>query len=239
MGEPAPIEFGREMGRLVAPLLIGVLGAAVLVSLGVWQVQRLQWKEAVLAEIGARIVAAPVMVPAAPDPQADRYLPVSAGGVFGDDVIRVLVSQKGAGAGYRLISPFVSGGRRMLVDRGFLPVASETPAPPDTTVEVTGNLHWPDEVDGFTPEADLDANIWFARDVAALAQALQTEPVLIVLRERSFQDPGVTPLPVDTSGIPNDHLEYAVTWFGLAAVWVVMTGYWVMRLLKGRDGKTA
>ena len=52
-------------------------------------------------------------------------------------------------------------------------------------------------------------------------------------------DPGVTPLPVDTSGIPNDHLEYAVTWFGLAAVWVVMTGYWVLRLLKGRDGKTA
>lgn len=227
------------MGRLVAPLLIGVLGAAVLVSLGTWQVGRLQWKEAVLAEIEARIGAAPVAVPAAPDADADRYLPVEAEGRFGEDVIRVLVSQKGAGAGYRLISPFESGGRRILVDRGFLAVAGETPAPPEGAVTVTGNLHWPDELDGFTPEPDLAANIWFARDVPALASALETEPLLIVLRERSFQDPGVTPLPVDTGGIPNDHLEYAVTWFGLAAVWVGMTGYWVMRLLRGRDRETA
>ncbi|MDU8942926.1 SURF1 family protein [Ovoidimarina sediminis] len=227
------------MGRLIAPLLIGGLGAAVLVSLGLWQMQRLQWKENVLADIEARIAAAPVALPESPDPARDRYLPVSAEGAFGPEAIRVLVSRKGAGAGYRLISPFETGERRVLVDRGFIPVAAEAPALPKDRVTVTGNLHWPEEVDGFTPEPDRAANIWFAREVPVLAEALRTEPILIVLRDRSFQDQGVTPLPVDTSGIPNDHLKYAVTWFGLAAVWMTMTGYWVLRLLKARDGKTA
>ena len=239
MGEPAPFGFGDKMKRLIAPLLIGGLGAAVLISLGLWQVERLQWKEAVLAEIEARIAATPVALPRSPDPDADRFLPVVAEGTFGDGTIRILVSQKGAGAGYRLISPFETDGRRILIDRGFLPVADDTPALPEGVVTVAGNLHWPEEIDSFTPEPDEAANIWFARDVPVLAEVLETEPVLIILRQRSFQDPGVTPLPVDTGGIPNDHLEYAVTWFGLAAVWVAMTGYWVFRLLAGRDRTTA
>ena len=220
------------MKRLLAPVLIGVLGAAVLVSLGVWQVQRLQWKEAVLADIDARIEAAPTSLPAIPDQVSDRYLPVSVEGTFSNGVVRVLVSQKGVGAGYRLISPFETEGRRLLVDRGFLAVANETPASPVGVVTVTGNLHWPNEVDRFTPDADVAANIWFAREVPLLADALGTEPLMIVLRERSFDDPQVTPLPVDTSGIPNDHLEYAVTWFGLAVVWTAMSIFWIFRVLR-------
>jgi surfeit locus 1 family protein len=66
------------------------------------------------------------------------------------------------------------------------------------TVTVTGNLHWPEEVDGFTPEPDLARNIWYARDVDALAAHLGTEPVLIVARDLSVSDDPVTPLPVDT-----------------------------------------
>jgi surfeit locus 1 family protein len=63
-----------------ADLRVG--GVAILVSLGVWQVQRLAWKEGVLAEIEARIAAAPVALPEAPDPEADRYLPVADGGAI-------------------------------------------------------------------------------------------------------------------------------------------------------------
>ena len=59
--------------------------------------------------------------------------------------------------------------------------------------------------------------------------------MLVVLRQMSPADPGVSPLPVDTSGIPNDHLQYAVTWFSLAAVWLIMTGVWIRRLRTGRE----
>src|SRR6056297_1992704 len=109
---------------IIGPLIFGVIGIAVLVSLGVWQVQRLAWKNSVLAEIDARIAAAPVDIPDAPDPEADRYLPVRATGEIGDPFVRVLVSQRGMGAGYRIISPFDLGqGRVVLLDRGVMAVA--------------------------------------------------------------------------------------------------------------------
>ena len=54
-------------------------------------------------------------------------------------------------------------------------------------------------------------------------------PVLMIASELSPPEEAVTPLPVDTSGIPNDHLEYAVTWFSLAAIWAVMTAFFISR----------
>jgi surfeit locus 1 family protein len=195
----------------------------------------LQWKEGVLAEIAARINAAPVAVPESPDPEVDRFLPVTASGTFSGEEIHVLVSTKTEGAGFRVISPIeTENGRRLLVDRGFIRDEMKDKARPAGEVSVTGNLHWPDEIDSYTPEPDMGANIWFARDVPALAGVLQTEPVLIVARATSETDPAVTPMPVDTSGIPNDHLEYAVTWFGLAAVWIGMTGFLLWRIRQGR-----
>lgn len=211
------------MNRALFLIIIGLGGAAILVSLGVWQVQRLAWKEGVIADIDARIVADPVVLPAVPDQQRDTYLPVTAEGGFEGDTLRVLVSQKEIGAGYRLITAFITGERRVLVDRGFVAVDAKDVAVPDTQVTVTGNLQWPQETDGFTPEPDLTNNIWFARDVPAMASALNTEPVLIVAGTVSQDDPAVTPLPVDTSRIPNDHLQYAITWFSLAAIWLAMS----------------
>lgn len=218
------------MTRMIWPLVFGICGMAILVSLGVWQMQRLAWKEGVLADIETRIAAPPMAVPAAPDPVADRYLPVEATGEVGDDFIRVLVSQRRIGAGYRVISPFETEGRRLLLDRGFVRVADAVPAAPAGTVRVTANLHWPDEVTGATPVPDTEANIWFARDVPALARALGTEPILLVAREMSEDEGALTPLPVDTSGIPNDHLSYAITWFSLALIWMGMTLYLLWRI---------
>ena len=222
------------MRRMILPLLFGLAGAGILVALGVWQVQRLAWKEGVLADIAGRIAAAPVAVPAAPDPENDRFLPVMADGVFTGEDLRVLVSQKRVGAGYRMISVLETGERRLLVDRGFLPVQNVAD-PAEGAADVTGNLHWPDEVDRFTPEPDTTENLWFARDVPAMATALGTDPVLIVARAVSPADPAVQPLPVDTSTIPNDHLEYALTWFSLAFVWLGMTGFLLWRIRRRTD----
>ena len=223
--------------RIIFPLLLGILGTAVLIGLGVWQLQRLQWKEGILAEIDARMASAPVALPAAPDPARDRFLPVTATGSITDEEIDVLVSLKGVGPGYRIISAFeTDDGRRILLDRGFVrDDQKDTPRPPVYGVTITGNLHWPDEVDSFTPDADTDRNIWFARDVPAMATALGTEPVMIILRTTSEPAPAVSPLPMDSAGIPNDHLGYAIQWFGLAAVWAGMTGWLLWRIRRRQE----
>ena len=219
------------MGRLVFFVLIGLGGAAILVSLGVWQMQRLAWKEGVLANIETRIAAEPVSLPVDPDPDADAYLPVEVTGTLGASYLQVLVSKKNAGAGYRIIRPMFLDNGDVLVDLGFVATADAgglkfEEGPPLTIV---GNLQWPQEVDKFTPEPDLENNIWFARDVEAMAEALNTRPILVVRREAPQLGGPLSPMPVDTAAIPNDHLQYAITWFSLALIWVVMTFFFLRR----------
>ncbi len=215
------------MRRFLFLLIFGLAGLAVLVSLGVWQVQRLAWKQGVLSEIESRISADPVALPQQPSEGADKYLPVVVEGELEPGEIHVLVSVKQVGAGYRIIQSFSTQGRTILVDRGFVPTTAKQTDRLTGPMQITGNLHWPDEIDSYTPEANIDANIWFARDVPNLAAALGAEPVLLIARSQT--DPGITPLPVSTTGIPNDHLQYAITWFGLALVWAAMTGYFLWR----------
>ncbi|WP_103333864.1 SURF1 family protein [Pseudotabrizicola formosa] len=214
--------------RMILPLLFGLIGAAVLAGLGLWQLDRLAWKEAALADISARIVAEPVPLPAAPRPEADRYLPVTATGRYTGESLDVLVSRREIGAGVRVIAVFETAGRRVLVDRGFVREADRAAPRGADAAMVTGNLHWPDEVDSFTPTPDASTGLWFARDVPAMAAALGSEPLLIVARATTA--PGIEPMPVDISGIPNNHLGYAVQWFGLALVWLGMTAYLLWRI---------
>ncbi len=215
------------MRRILFLLIFGLAGLGVLISLGVWQMQRLAWKQGILAEIEARITADPVDLPETVTEADDKYLPVTLFGDMKPEEIHVLVSVKQVGAGYRIIQPFSTAGRIILVDRGFVPTTAKQADRVTGPMEVSGNLHWPDEIDSYTPVPDIDGNIWFARDVPTLAAALATEPVLLIARSKT--DPDITPLPVDTAGIPNDHLQYAITWFGLALVWAAMTGYFLWR----------
>lgn len=220
------------MTRLIVPLLFGVLGTAILLSLGVWQVQRLAWKEGVLNQIEARISADPVALPRTPNSDADQYLPVSLTARFTGEGLDVLVSRKQIGAGFRVIAVArTQDGRRVLVDRGFMRYEDREGAtrigPEAGDVTLYGNLLWPDEVDGFTPAPDTKTGIWFARDLPAMAQELGTEPLLIVQWASSLEDPKVEAMPVQISGIPNDHLGYALQWFALALVWAGMTGYFI------------
>jgi surfeit locus 1 family protein len=223
------------MRRLLIPLVFGLAGAAILVALGVWQMQRLAWKEAVLADIEARIATDPVPLPDAPEAARDRYLPVTFTGRFTGESADVLVSRKLIGPGFRIIEAFeTQDARRVLVDRGFVPDDQRSaPRPlPGATVTVTGNLLWPDEITAMTPPPDLADNMWFARDLPALAETLKTEPLLIVARADT--GPGIQAMPVDTTSIPNDHLMYALTWFSLALVWLGMTAFWLYRISRAQ-----
>lgn len=224
------------MGRLLIPLIFGVFGCAFLASLGMWQLQRLTWKEGMLAEIEARIYDAPVALPAELVPEQDRYLPVRVAGRTLGREVDVLVSTKEQGAGFRVISAFeTESGRLIMVDEGFVRQTEKDAMRPGVQMVVIGNVHWPDEIDGFTPAADLDAEIWFARDVPAMAAHLGTEPVLVIARTITGTDARATPLPVSTEGIPNSHLGYAVQWFGLALVWAGMTAFFVWRMQRRQE----
>ncbi|MFX0544909.1 SURF1 family protein [Roseovarius sp. S1116L3] len=221
------------MRRLLVPLLIGVIGTGILIGLGTWQVQRLAWKEGILATIDARLAAAPADLPAEPDAEADKYMPVAVEGTLMPAELHVLVGAKDLGAGYRLIQAFETGGRRIMVDRGLVPLEAKDAQREGGRARLIGNLHWPEEVDSYTPAPDEGRGIWFARDVPAMAKALGTEPVLLVVRRQEAGPGGeITALPVDTAAISNNHLQYAITWFSLAAIWLMMTGYLIWRVTR-------
>ncbi|WP_412506028.1 SURF1 family protein [Roseovarius sp. SYSU LYC5161] len=224
------------MRHLLFPILVGLGGLAVLIGLGVWQLDRLEWKEGVLAGIDARMAADPVFLPEQVSEAEDEYRTVTFAGRPTGAELHVLVSGTQEGTGYRVISGFeTQTGRRILLDQGLLPLEAKQKDPARPETEVTGTLLWPDDVNSSTPDPDLEENIWFGRDVAAMAERLETEPLLVVLSRASAYDPRLDPLPVSTVNIANDHLEYAITWFSLAAVWLAMSLYWLRRSTRRED----
>lgn len=214
-------------------LTIAVLiSLAILIALGAWQLQRLQWKQQLIAQVAALQAA-----PAAP------IGPVMARVAQGADVgfTRVSVVCPGLAAapflqlfglrdgqpGVRLISacPLSDGPYgTILVDRGFVPDAvAERPAVDPAGIEpvaMTGVLRAPDKPTFVTPPNEPDANRWYARDIAAMARRLSaTRPAPVFLMAETSSNPDwaeLDPVALPTD-IPNRHLEYALTWFGLAA----------------------
>jgi surfeit locus 1 family protein len=210
-------------------LVLGLFGAAVLIWLGLWQLQRLEWKQAIIAKAGEMIAADPVALPLAADPEADRYRAVTVSGRFTGEEAHVLTSTRETGPGYLVVAAYETAeGRRILIDRGYIPEVEKASPRPARAVEVTGNLNWPDDVTPSTPPYDQGGKIWYGRDVAGIAALLQTEPLLIIARTDTGD--GITSRPVTTAGFRNDHFEYAVTWFLLAAVWLGMTVFLLWRI---------
>ena len=204
--------------RLVLPLILGLAGTAVLIGLGVWQLQRLAWKEEMLARIGTAIAAAPVEVP--PEGQGAEFLSVTATGTLAGPALRFVYSATDEA----LVTVLDTGTRRLLLDPGLAP--NGTALPEGGTVTVTGNLEQPQG----TGTLHLDQpNARAARDLSAMADLLDAEPVLVVARDITPAIPGVTPLPVTTDGIPNNHFGYAIQWFALAAVWAAMSAGFAWR----------
>jgi surfeit locus 1 family protein len=218
--------------QMIFALLLGLAGTCTLIALGVWQLQRLEWKEGIIAGAAAMIAADPIPLPAMPDPTQDRYRAVTVNGAFTGDEAHVLTSTREEGPGFLVIAAYTTAdGRRILVDRGFVPETKKTTPRPPRQQPVTGNLNWPDDVTSSTPGYDAERAIWYGRDVTEIAALLGTEPVLVIAR--SDTGDGVSPRPVTTAGFRNDHWQYAVTWFSLAVAWAGMTVFLLWRI-RGR-----
>ena len=224
--------------RWIGAGVFGVVGVAILLSLGFWQLKRLEWKLDLIAQIDGRIHNAPVAVPPDANSDRDRYLPVVAEGVFTGEAVNVL-SSGGAngGPGFRVIEVLETPtGRRLLVDRGFVPEAARARLDLGAEgVTITGNLDWPADRDSYTPAPDAGRNLWFARDPVPIAEVLGAEPLLIVARTDSAATPSLTTLPLNSAAFRNDHLQYAITWFSLAAVWALMTIALLWRIRRATD----
>lgn len=218
------------MTRYIAPLLFGLVGTAILVSLGLWQLQRLEWKEAILAEIDARMAADPIALPAEPNEAEHRFTPVQIEGTVQGDPVFVFTTIPDQGVRFRVIYPMTLADQRsILVELGTVDPDVFDQVEIAGAFAITGMMHWPQETDAFTPPPDPDLGYFYARDVDALATLLQTEPVFVVAETVDPVAPLLVPGLIDTSAIPNNHLEYVLTWFGFAIVWVGMTLLWLRR----------
>jgi surfeit locus 1 family protein len=217
------------MRRYIFPVLMGVGGVVILLSLGFWQIARMEEKRAYLDEIESRIANAPILLPAVPEEGPHKFQAVTTEGRFTGEYLEVLAGQKGASPGVLVIEAFaLPDDRRIMVQRGFIEEeARQVPRLPHEA-KIEGNLHWPDDTSSSTPPPDEKTGLWFARDVPAMAARLQTEPTLIVASAPTGD--GIAPVPVDTSGIPNNHWGYAIQWFLLAATWAGMTVFLLWRI---------
>lgn len=220
--------------RLILPAIATLLGVAFLIALGTWQMQRLGWKEGLIAAIDARAHAAPVTLAAAEQRAAEgrdvEYTRVEATGVFDHPrEMHLYALDDGGAPGFDVITPLRLGdGSVVLVNRGFVPNDMKDPVrrtagqiPGD--ISLTGLLRHPDQQGAFIPNNDPAHNVWYWRDIGAMAAAAapgETDRVhkFIVDAEAEPAAPGGWPRGgVTRLTLPNRHLEYALTWYGLAA----------------------
>ncbi|MBI1868694.1 MAG: SURF1 family protein [Methylocystis sp.] len=218
------------------PALCTAAAAVLLVSLGAWQLRRLSWKEALIARLETRARAEPGALPPRsqwPGLRADdyEYRHVRAAGRFDLDREALIFSKPPAGGGpepgYLVLTPFVlDDGGVVLVDRGFLP-SSKTGTDlrrrePAGAVTIAGLLRAPQARNAFTPADAPEKGVWYTSDPLKIAASLQiadAAPFSIDLDAPAAPTRGADglprPSPVDAE-ISNNHLAYAVTWFGLA-----------------------
>jgi surfeit locus 1 family protein len=223
---------------------------ALLVGLGVWQLKRLEWKEGLIARIEARSKAPPITLPQALEAaRKDRdvnYLRVAVEGRFLNDKERYLYALSDETAGWDVITPLATAdGDVVLIDRGFVPDALRDPAsrPLGQTGEgvmVTGLLRAPDTQAQFVPDNDPARNRWFWRDLAGMTASMfpggSTRVAPFFLDAERSEVPGDWPRGGQTRlALPNNHLQYAMTWFVLAFCIAVIYVFYVRS--RRREGR--
>ena len=222
--------------RRILSLTIGSLAAfALLIGLGVWQIERLHWKQALIAERSAAISAPSVTVPRTLEAARSlEFHRVEAKGQFLHDreILVHAIDRKGGDAGHLVITPLrLDDGAVILVERGWVP-----PEKRDAATRAQGNPPGEVAVDGlvrlapvektswFTPENDPARGEWFWIDLPALARAAGVAEALPFYIEASAA-PNLGGFPVGgqaNTSLPNDHLQYAITWFSLAGALAVI-----------------
>jgi surfeit locus 1 family protein len=230
-------------------LLPALLVFAALIALGTWQVQRKAWKESLITALTERLAATPQPLPQARDwtkldRAADEYRRVKFTATF-DNAREALVFAAASAfrpdvtsPGYWVFTPArLSGGGIVIINRGFVPDARRDPKSRGQgqitePLEITGVLRWADERHWFTPGDDPAHNLWFTRDPAGIAAAegidVKTVAPFYVEQEAPIP-PGGLPQPGKlVVSLPDNHLQYALTWYGLAAILAVVFGSWAV-----------
>ena len=231
-----------EVGGWRFPLLatlFTVPALCVLAGLAIWQVERLAWKEGLIADRQARLAMPVVDLPATvDDPAAWAFRPVEVEGVFEHAKEAFLGARSLNGnVGYHVLTPLRRlDGSYVIVNRGWIPLDMKDPAArPDSIVEgpqtivgvarPSGGRNW------LTPEDAPAANFWFVVDIDSIAAAKGIEPVAPVYVEASATPPRTFPIGGQTrSELPNDHLQYAITWSSLTLALLIIFGIYVRRM---------
>ena len=215
---------------------------ALLCGLGTWQLERLQWKLALIATVNGHMAAAPMTLDTilAMPPDDAQYRRVTVAGRFDHGKEAYVFTTDATGAPvYHVLTPFKTAGKTLMVDRGEVPKDKLDPATraagnPQGETRVTGVWRAPDAPGVFTPAPDVGKRIWYARDLRAISTADHLELAApVVIEADSTPNPGGWPKGGQTVvNFRNQHLSYAVTWFGLA---IVLLCVWISyHISKGR-----
>ncbi|MBB3592224.1 surfeit locus 1 family protein [Rhizobium sp. BK529] len=227
--------------RRKPPLLTGIavlIALAILISLGTWQVERLHWKEGLLADIAERRAAAPVPladIEAMAAQNGDiEYRTVTATGRYINNKERHFFATWRGQTGYYIYTPLqLADGRYLFVNRGFVPYENKEPEmrmqgelTGQQTVTGLARAKLPGKPSWLVPDNDVAKNIFYWKDLDVMASSVDLDRTSVV---PFFVDADSTPNPagfpiggVTQVDLPNDHLQYAVTWYGLAVVLAVV-----------------
>ena len=225
-------------------ILASAPGIAVLCGLGAWQLQRLAWKEALIAEIASRAAVPPITLAAAlaADDAADDidFVKVAASGTYLAAETKFMIQTFDSGPGWQVVTPLRSvDGIVVLIDRGVVPDAMRGSVPAaDGPVELTGILRRHGSGRGpFTPDNDDAGNNWYWWDVPAMLAMsdipadLKVAPFVVQLLPKVGDTAFPRPQPPDAN-LRNNHLQYAMTWFGLALVLAAVATLYVRGQMK-------
>ncbi len=216
----------RRRGRLLWPTIMTLPAIVALLALGTWQLQRLEWKGAIIDARETALAAPPMLAPAAFDParHSGRRVRLSGRFLHAKELYSAPRPRDGRN-GLRIVTPLrLADGAVVLVDRGWVPAERKSPATRragqiEGSVTIEGVIRAPGQRGRFVPDNQPADNLWFSFDVSAMAKAAALErvrPYLVVAGPAA--NPGGLPLgrPYRVE-IRNEHLGYAVIWYGLAA----------------------
>lgn len=237
---------------LILPGFATLIALAILLGLGTWQLQRKAWKDGLVRQIETRAYGEPGAILPEADwtnwrADQDEFRKVRVTGTFLNDMetpVYGLAPGTRQGAplqGYYIITPLrLPSGAIVMVNRGIVPMELKDPSTRpgsriDGPVTVTGLVRSPEARNPFTPNDDPAKNTWFTRDPQAIAKARGLERVAPFLIDAdATPNPGDWPRGGQTQlTLPNNHLQYALTWYGLAVTLVGVFGAFAWKRIKG------
>jgi surfeit locus 1 family protein len=220
------------------PTIITVILLPTLLGLGAWQVQRLGWKRELTERVATQITAQPVPLPRQSlDVAAWEYRRVTVKGELQHNLEMHLLAHDRRGTfGYRVVTPLRrDGGGWVLIDRGFVPMERKDPALREMgqvpgVVDITGVVRRPTPQGWFVPDNQPEKNFWYFAAAGAMAAAAGIDAPAYLIEADASPNPGGLPQGGQTRiNFPNNHLAYALIWFGAALALLAIYLLWHRR----------